>query len=110
MTDGSIRRGCARAINYCELRMPAKRESTLFGLLPVSLQAERSERIEILRGMLAHKTDCPRADENKRRRDGNDSGTDHDGAPFILARIFPVLPEHFCSGDHHTRCTRRGMV
>src|SRR5260221_4815330 len=110
MTDGSIRRGCTHAINYCELRMPAKRESTFFSLLPVSFQAERRERIEILRGMIAHKIDRPRADENERRRGGNDSGTDHDGAPFILARIFPVLPEHFCSGDDHTRCAHRGMV
>jgi hypothetical protein len=90
--------------------MPAKRLTDFFALtsrslrvllalLPVSFQAERRERVEILRGMIAHKIDCPRADEKKRRRDGNDSGTDHDGAPIILARIFPVLPEHFCSGD-----------
>jgi hypothetical protein len=39
-------------------------------LLPVSFQAERRERVEILRGMIAHKIDRPRADEKKRRRDG----------------------------------------
>jgi hypothetical protein len=80
------------ALSWCSL-------GTLLALLPVSFQAERRERVEILRGMIAHKIDCPRADEKKRRREGNDSGTDHDGAPIILARIFPVLPEHFCSGD-----------
>ena len=42
----------------------------LLALLPVSFQAERRERVEILRGMIAHKIDRPRADEKKRRRDG----------------------------------------
>jgi len=53
--------------------------------------------------MVAHKVGSPRAEENERRSDRNDGGTDHDGAPFILPGVSPVPPGHFGPRNGETR-------
>ena len=58
-------------------------------LLPVSWSAQRSEWIQIVRWMIADQIDGPCAEQDTRRRNGNNRGTDHDGAPFIGPGIVP---------------------
>lgn len=89
-----VRRGTVRKLAVAYQKNIAVKNYWALELSPLSC-AQRGQRIEVSRRMVAHEVGSPHAEENERRGDRNDGGTDHDGAPFIFARGFPVPPGKF---------------
>lgn len=53
--------------------------------------------------MITDQVNGPRAEQNERRSHSDDGSADHDGAPFIIARVFPGAAEAFLSGEDQAR-------
>lgn len=58
-------------------------------LLPINVRAERSQRVQVCRGMITDQVDGPDADDDEQCDHGDYGSADHDVAPFIVFRAYP---------------------
>jgi len=72
---------------FAPSRLQEPQRLTLLRLLPLNRSAERGQRIQIRRRMVTDQIDRPCAEQDERRRNGDDGSTDHGAAPVILARL-----------------------